>query len=255
MTTGLERALLAITELELKMGWLEQKLLEWPTAHAAALLNQLCESAERADPCAREALVPVVLLVASHGDWEPVARLREEATGRRLLALDRLLRVGPASPYRERPAGQLPIPDYGAGRELTLGERRSLARRPTRRAFDKLLADPHPMVIRLLLHNPKLTEADVVRLIARRPARVEAMREVSRTSHWLCRARVRHAILLNPGSPPEIAAPLLLLCPRTELLEIVHSTDTPGALRATALELLERRPPLREPAGRARMLQ
>src|SRR2546430_7350917 len=33
------------------------------------------------------------------------------------------------------------------GRALTLGERRALARKPSRAAFDKLLRDPHPLVI------------------------------------------------------------------------------------------------------------
>lgn len=145
----------------------------------------------------------------------------------------------------DRPARDLPVPDYGAGRELTLGERRSLARRPNRRSFDKLLSDPHPFVIRLLLQNPKLTEDDVVRLAARRPARLEVLREISQSLRWLSRSRVRLTVVLNPGTPPEIAIPLLPVCKRTELREVVKATESSLVLRATALELLERRPPVK----------
>ena len=69
------------------------------------------------------------------------------------------------------------IPDYGRGRPLTLGERKSLARRPDRAMLDRLLHDPHPDVIRRLLRNPRLTEDDVVRLAARRPGRPEVLVE------------------------------------------------------------------------------
>jgi hypothetical protein len=55
------------------------------------------------------------------------------------------------------------------------------------------------------------------------------------------------ALLLNPGSPPSVVMPLLAACTRGELVEIVHSADSNKVLRATACELLARRPPLEEP--------
>ncbi|MCA9593506.1 MAG: hypothetical protein KC776_09360 [Myxococcales bacterium] len=240
----LKRLLLALSEPALRIGWLEEQLELWSVSEAATLLHGLCEESERSDPEAREALLSVVMLLAQRGDDALVQALREEAAGRRLLSLDRLVRAGPAPVVVERPATELPVPDYGVGRELTLGERRSLARRPNRRAFDRLLSDPHPLVIRQLLQNPKLTEADVLRLVTRRPARLEVLREVVQYPRWLTRSRVRLSILLNPGSPPAIAIPMLSVCKRTELVEVLRGTDVSNVLRATALELLERRPPL-----------
>jgi hypothetical protein len=153
-------------------------------------------------------------------------------------------RAPPAAHVAELKPEETRVPDYGSGRELTLGERRNLARRANRAAFDRLLADPHPRVIRELLTNPKLTEDDVVRLAARRPARAEILRQLARSPRWLRRSRVRLALLFNPGCPPELSIPLLGLCVRSELDQLVHSPDTPVVLRATAFELLERRPPL-----------
>lgn len=255
LLSPLTRTLLSLQELQLRLGWLEEQLGRWSARRAADVLNDLCEQSERSDPSAREALLSVAILFASRHDIPALARLREEAVGRRLLALERLVRLGPPPVMLERAPDQLPVPDYGTGRELTLGERRSLARRPDRRAFDKLLADPHPMVIGQLLMNPKLVEADVVRLVARRPARTEVSFEVAKNPRWLARARVRLALVLNPGSPPEVCMPLLCVCRRTDLLEVLKSTDISQTLRGTAVELLEKRPPLREVDEADRILQ
>jgi hypothetical protein len=241
----LKRLLLSFADTGVRVGWLAEQLELWPVASAARLLDELCDESERSDPEAREALLALSLYLVSRGPSACVDRLREEAETRHLLGLARLLRRGPPPVMVDRPATELPVPDYGAGRELTLGERRSLARRPSRRSFEKLLADPHPLVIRLLLQNPKLTEDDVVRLVARRPARQAVMAEVAQSLRWLCHGRVRLTLVLNPGSPPEIAMPLLPICKRTELKEVVRATETSIVLRATALELLERRPPIR----------
>ena len=241
----LKRLLLSLTDVELRAGWLAERIEAWPLAYAARLLDELCDQSERSDPEAREALLTVSMHFARLGDAERVDELREQAQSSHLLGLARLLRRAPPSVMVDRPATELPVPDYGTGRELTLGERRALARRPNRRAFDKLLRDPHPMVIRQLLQNPKLTEDDVVRLIARRPARQEVIREVAQSLRWLSRSRVRLTIILNPGAPPEIAMPLLPVCKRTELKEVVQATEASMVLRGTALELLERRPPIK----------
>lgn len=241
---GLKKTLLSLAGVSLRVEWLRHRLSTWSVPEAALLLNALCEENERSDPDAREALLAVAALFAGIGACETVQALRQEAESRSLLSLARLLRWAPPPAHLERPADELPVPDYGAGRDLTLGERRSLAHRPNRRAFDRLLSDPHPLVIRELLKNPLLTEEDVVRLATRRPAHPEVTREIARLADWLSRPRVRLSIVLNPGSPPEIAIPLLSLCTRTELVEVLDSTDTSTILRATALEFFERRPPL-----------
>lgn len=242
----LKRVLLSLPEIALRVGWLSEQLAEWPVENAAEQLDALCEEAEGSEPDAREAVMAAALLFVGLGECRLIERLREEAAGRRLLSLDRLLRRGPPAPVHDRRIDDLPVPDYGTGRELTVGERRSLARRPDRRAFDRLLADPHPLVIRQLLENPLVTEEDVVRLATRRPARLEVMRELAQSPRWLARPRVRMSILLNPGSPPEMSGPLLVLCTRGELGLVMESTDAPGVLRTTARELKQRRPPLRE---------
>jgi hypothetical protein len=240
---GLTRVVLSLPDVELRVAWLRELLVRLPPERAAPLLDGLCEEGERLDPAAREAALALALLLIGLGECEVVNRLREEAAGRKLLSLDRMLRRAPPGSVLPR-AQEAPVPDYGAGRELTLGERKSLARRPNRRSFEKLLNDPHPLVIRQLLQNPKLTESDVIRLVAHRPARREALAEIAQLPRWLSRPRVRLALLLNPGTPPHIAVPLLCACTRGELREVLESADTALFLRATARELFVRRPPI-----------
>lgn len=242
----IQRVVLGLPEVGLRVEWLRDYLATTPTARAALELERLCEASERSEPDAREAVLALALLFARHGDLPFVEPLRRRAESERLLSLGRLLRRAPAPPRSVPPPETAPVPDYGRGRELTVGERRSLARMPNRRAFEKLLVDPHPLVIRQLLENPRLTEDDVIRLVTRRPVRPEAVTAIARSERWLKRPRVRLAILLNPGSPPDVAMPLLATCTRRELLEILHGTDTSKVLRATARELFARRPPLEQ---------
>lgn len=241
----LKRVLLSLPDLGLRTGWLRDFLSNGSGYDRATVLNALCEDNERAEPQAREAILVVALLFASLGECELVDQLRTQAEARHLLSLGRLLRRAPPPAVHDRPAHELPVPDYGRGRELTVGERKSLARSPSRRAFEKLLLDPHPLVIRQLLENPRLTEDDVVRMTARRPARWEVLQAIAQHGRWLSRPRVRLTLLFNPGAPPAMTMPLLSVCTRNELSEVLHHSEASPVLRSAAHELLERLPPLR----------
>jgi len=213
----------------------------------ARALDVLAARAEQAEESAREVLLSVVDALNAPSSAELVQRLREEAVGASLLSLERLVRhpfarqAGAESRVVE--AREEKLPDYGRGRPLTLGERKSLARRPDRSMMDRLFSDPHPDVIRGLLRNPKVTEDDVVRLAARRPGRAEILAEIARSPKWVHRARVRLTLLLNPSMPLELAAPITGLLVRQELRLVAEATHVADGVRALCLEHLERRPP------------
>jgi hypothetical protein len=239
----LKRLLLSLPELGLRVNWLRDRLGTWPVETSAFRLDGLCEESERSDPKAREALLAVALFLANSGSTPLVCGLRAQCAEHKLLSLARMLDWRRSGPPVESPA--LEIPDYGMGRELTVGERRSLARRPRRSTIEKLLMDPHPLVIRQLLENPGLVEDDVLRLATQRPARGDALQELVASTHWLCRRRVRLALVLNPSTPPHISMPLVVVCNRNDLLEVATTTTVPTLLRVVARELLGKRPPLR----------
>jgi hypothetical protein len=236
------RALLALPDLQLRIDWLNAHVQNEPPQLLAAVLDVVIGESEIGEARAREALLTIALWVAGTARNADLERLRQVALEQRLLSLQRVIRRVPTASLP--PEGSEPrIPDYGTGRELTLGERKSLARRSGRQRFDALIKDPHPMVIRELLINPKTTEDDVVRVAAVRPARPTSILAIACT-RWLARRRVRMSVLQNPGSPLSVALPLVGLCTRSELLELVRGTDVPPLLRVTASELAERRPPM-----------
>ena len=132
-------------------------------------------------------------------------------------------------------------PDFGRERPLTLGERKSLARTQDRELIQRVVRDPHPDVVRILLNNPALTEDDVVRVCARRPNEPEVLRTVHRHRRWVVRYRPRHAIVRNPQAPLDTA---LLLAP---LLRVKHLREAAAAaglappLRLSCRSILELR--------------
>ncbi len=242
------RLMPSLADFALRVSYARNELYELDDTQLADGLNDLFLLIDRTDSKAREALSAFVPVLTDLEHLPRVGAVRAVAHKTHLPAASRLLRCS-------TPAGHLlgsgPDPEANAeqkvvqrsdGSPLSLGERRSLARRPSRSALAKLMADPHPMVVRVLLANPRLTEDDVIMMAARRPAAPDLIREIARL--WSRRARARLALVLNPGSPPAVTVPMLGLLVRPELREASRAADVAPVVRATALELLELRPPM-----------
>jgi hypothetical protein len=244
---ALLRVTLSLADADLRASYVASVVRSTPVEPLARALEIVCERAEQADAVAREVLVAVVDALNAEGMDEALESLREQAAGESLLALERLIRHKAASRTSADTDDEPRAPDYGRGRPLTLGERKSLARRPDRDTLEKLLADPHPQVIHRLLANPRLTEDDVLRLAARRPGRADVLAEIARSNRWIHRPRLRMALVLNPATPVDIAMRIAGLLVRHELALVVESTNVPSEVRAVCREHLERRPPVEDP--------
>ncbi len=257
---ALVRATLSLGDASLRAQYVVSVLRAWPLEILGHALDALCQRAEQADTGSREALVAVVDALNAHGMADLVQRLREQAVGESLLALERLIRnpgrglhagdaTGDAAARSTEDAARAPVLPRGeSGRPLTLGERKSLARRPDRETIQRLLADPHPDVIQRCLRNPRLTEDDLVTLAAKRPGRGEVLVEIAR-SRWIHRPRVRLAVVLNPATPLELAVRIAGLLLRPELDMVARSPQVAAVVRAVCLEHLARRPPVEGRAG------
>lgn len=241
------RVIPAVRELSMRSAVLQNDLDEAGFYRAARSLEYVAERAEQADPAALEVIAAAMPILTNPERKAWVEALRQAAKREALLALSRLL-------VRRVKHGEEVFDDHGepaaslrlepGGRPLSLGERRALARKPSRATLDKLMADPHPLVIQNLLMNPRLTEDDVVRMASRRPAHREAIVQIARTPKWMVQARVRLAVVLNPGTPPEVSVPALPQLSRSELREVVALTLLPAVVRIAARDLLQRRPPM-----------
>lgn len=105
-------------------------------------------------------------------------------------------------------------------------------------AIARIALASEPSVVRNLLVNPRLTEATVVRLAARRPARAEPLIEIWR-SRWGHRRPVRRALVFNPYLPPEVGVKLVPLLLRPDWEEIAGDGGLHPSVRAEARALLD----------------
>lgn len=241
------RVIPALLDLSMRTAVLQNDLEAAGIHRAARALEIVASRAEQANPIALQVIAAAMPVVTNPQRQAWVEAIRQIAKKEALLALVRLLarrmKHGEDA-FEDHSAPSVALPIEPGGRPLSLGERRALARKPSRATLDKLLSDPHPLVIQNLLINPRITEDDVVRMAARRPARREVIVEIARSPKWMARGRVRLAVVLNPGTPPEIAIPALPQLSRTELLEVEALTLLPIIVRCAARDLLERRPPM-----------
>jgi len=235
--------LTALPELGMRVLWLHERFLGKTDTHSALLLDQLIRCSQLADDQAREAMLALALLLAKRRNSSWLWALHQVAKQEQLPHLERVLRPAPTLPTSVSPS-EPPVPDFGQGRTLSVGERKSLARRPTRSQLERLLSDPHPLVITQLLQAKGLTEEDLIVMVTRRPAHGPTLEAVLDASRWILRKRVRLCLILNPGTPHGMALPFVATCPREDLRLIFQTTTIGAGLRAVAHELYVRLPPL-----------
>lgn len=125
-----------------------------------------------------------------------------------------------------------------------IGYRISLARRAIAGAVERLLFDPDPRVVRALLGNPRVTEAEVVKLAASRRADPQALAIVAQDDRWIARYPVKVALANNPATPVRIALGLLPYLMRQDL-RALSASDPRGEVRSQASALLLRQSGLR----------
>jgi hypothetical protein len=106
----------------------------------------------------------------------------------------------------------------------------------------RLVTVSNPSVVRNALINPRLTEALVVRMAARRPARPEPLVEIWKSTRWSARHAVRRALVFNPYLPPEVGAKIVPLLNSTDLAELAGDSSVHPSLREQAARLLEQGP-------------
>ena len=176
-------------------------------------------------------MIALSLALFENGFSEMIAEFAKASELERVLALcDTEVNNDPSVEQR--------IPDFGGDRPLTLGERKSIARKQDRDLIARALRDPSSEVVRILLGNPILVEGDVIRLCASRPVSPLVLREVFLSRIWIKRYRVKLSLTKNPYTPVVIALHLLPHLRQQDLHEVASSTDLDLRVQMEAQELL-----------------
>lgn len=211
----------------------------------------------RHDPLEGNELMGHLIALAREG-WEPasavlpafVAALGTEAEQIPYVdSLRRLARVQSLEPvadlFARGPARQEMDPGAAAKADATafsqslghLKQAARLTRDPD--VLSRLATVSNPAVVRNALINPRLTEALVVRMAARRPARPEPLIEIWKSPKWSVRHAVRRALAFNPYLPPEVGAKIVPLLNVNDLEELAGDSAVHPSLREQARRLLE----------------
>ena len=223
----LSRHLAALPELRMREAVLTERLQALPPEVAARLAGELVRRAPTGTPYDVAMLALTSLLEQDRLEYGTRSALYNEARAQGDIVLVRLLLSPQDAPVGNPTAAPI-RPD------LTLGERKSLARTRRRELLDRMLRDPDPTVLTILLENPRVTEADVVRLAARRPTTPELQRVLFRCARFRTRYEVRRALILNPHTPSDLAAQLTCLLNAIDLRRVVQDNQLSDAVRASA---------------------
>jgi hypothetical protein len=124
-------------------------------------------------------------------------------------------------------------------KDLTLGERKSMAKTPRPEVLKRLLKEQDPSVIRNLLVNPRITEAEVLKIASLQPTSPAVLEEIARNPRWISRYRVKKALTFNPFSPPSLALYFLKFMVGGDLREIANDANLHLAVRDVAYHLLK----------------
>jgi hypothetical protein len=84
--------------------------------------------------------------------------------------------------------------------QLPLGQKITLARRGTARVAGALLAEGHAQVLSIVLDNPILTEAQVLKALSRERLPVGVVKAVAQHRKWSHTYNVRLALVRHPGA-------------------------------------------------------
>ncbi len=226
-----------LDEIDMRVGLICERLESLSDEEAVRLLDE----AHRGASLGRADAQPVFLALGwALFDPRIAPRRLELGTTARRVELHQVADfVAPPSDDGAPSEDKRRVPDFGRGRPLTLGERKSLARTHDRSLIQRVVRDPHPDVVRILLDNPSLTEEDVVRICAARPNHPTVLHTVYSHRRWVVRYRPRNAIVRNPDTPLDTALLLAPLLRKSEIEEAASASDLAPPLRLSCKAILE----------------
>jgi hypothetical protein len=115
--------------------------------------------------------------------------------------------------------------------QLPLGQKITLARRGPARLAGALLADGHAQIVPIVLDNPYLTEAQVLKALSREKLPPGVVRAIAQHRKWSITYNVRLALVRHPSSPLATILAYLPELTLSDLRELASPGIVPESLR------------------------
>lgn len=229
-----------LSEVPMQSAVVAETLEQLAPSEAAWCIDQVLRGAMWGENAALEAMMAMswwLIDLRIRDDYERLKDLFVAAHYEERPAVVDLIREVP--PHRSLPKGRgLPEVRLPMNRDVTLGERRSIASGPDRRFLERLLMDPSPLVIGKLLSNPQIRLQDVLVIATRRPTMPELLIELVTHPRWFRRYEVREAVVRNPFGDTGLALKLLPTMRVKTLRNIMFSGDLHPLIQESARRLV-----------------
>jgi hypothetical protein len=134
--------------------------------------------------------------------------------------------------------------------QLPLGQKITLARRGPARVAGALLAEGHAQVISVVLDNPYMTEAQILRALAREKLPTSVIPAIARHHRWSITYNVRLALVRHPSAPLATILSYLPELTVSDLRELAAPGIVPESLRKYLQAEVQRRMRASEKAAR-----
>jgi hypothetical protein len=115
--------------------------------------------------------------------------------------------------------------------QVALGQKIAVARQASARVAAALIAEGNPRVVEAALGNPLLTEAQILKLLAKEKLPAAVILSLARHERWSSFPNVRLALLRHPQTPLESALRILPNISPGDLRALRKSKSLPSALR------------------------
>lgn len=115
--------------------------------------------------------------------------------------------------------------------QLPLGQKITLARRGPARAAGALLAEGHPNIVSVALDNPRMTEAQILKVLSRGKLPATVVPAILRHSKWPLRYNVRLALVRHPLTPLAALLSFLPNLTASDLRDLIAPGIVPENIR------------------------
>ncbi len=237
------RTIANLPELDMRVAAVDEGLRERPADEIAWWIDQLLRGALWGKSPEIDAMMACsrwLIRERLDDDYDLIKSIFAAAHAEERKGVIAILRDPP--PYQQLPKGRrLPEVDLQIDRDVTLGERRTMARGTNRLVIERLLLDPNPLVVEHLLDNPNLREQDVLLVSSRRPNLPEILLHVINHKRWYLRREVRHSVVMNPYTGTGLSLKVLPTLGIHKLRQVRNSTHLHPTVIETAALLVELR--------------
>ena len=130
---------------------------------------------------------------------------------------------------------------YTQIQHMSVGERVKLALKGNRDARMILIRDPNRLIQRFVLHNPRITDDEIIMVARNRNLDADLLRFIGEHKHWPRNYQVKLALVTNPKTPLATALHFVASLMERDVRFLAKSKSVSGTIAAQAKRLIMQR--------------